>query len=173
MKRWIASAAIGLALVSAPEARADADHPAIPAVSLRLSVFSGGPDLFSLSAAVYRPRPLAFEAGVSTIILASSFYARVGGTIPLVNSRDASGRGWSVFASPMVGYRFLQTVPLDVPDTFHGISVTGAGEAVLWLGEHFGLSAQLTAGAVFWVSRTNANAGWLIPDIRLALGVAF
>lgn len=173
MKRWIASIATVLALGAATETRADTEHPAIPAVSVRLSVLSGTPDLFSLSASLHRPRPVAFEAGMSTIILASSFYVRAGGTIPLVNSRNEDGRGWSVFASPMVGYRFFQTVPLDVPATFHGVSATASAEAILWLTQHFGLSAQLTAGAVVWVSKTNASAPPVIPDLRLGLGMSF
>lgn len=173
MKRWIASVVTVLALGAARETRADTEPPAIPGVSVRLSVFSGAPDLFSLSASINRPRPVAFEAGMSTLILASSFYVRAGGTIPLVNSRDEGGRGWSVFASPMVGYRFFQTVPFDVPDTFHGVSATASAEAVLWLTRHFGLSAQLTAGAIVWVSKTNANASPVIPDLRLGLGMSF
>ncbi len=144
-----------------------------PIATFRASVFSGLPDLLGASVAVTMLRPLEVEVGISTAILASSFYARAGVALPLIDSRGDSGAGFTLNLPMLAGYRYFETLPFDTSVRLSGVNIVVGLEAVLWLSPHFGFAFQGLGGGSYWLNGAAANGSRLLPDLRLSAGLAF
>ncbi len=156
-----------------PSARAEGDRDAVPYAAVRLSALSGIPDLVSLSATAYPWRIAAVEGGVGTLGLALTAHLRAGVALPLVDARDDEGAGPSVFLTPLLGYRYMESVPFDIAHQFHGINGVLALDGAWWLARHFGVGLQLAGGAAVWLAKTNPDAPPVVPDLRLSIGLMF
>lgn len=173
--RLVTTLLLAIATLAALPGRAGAEQnrDGIPWFALRLSAFSGIPDVLGVSATAYPWRTVAVEGGVGTLIFAMNAHVRAGPSFPLYNGRSAGGSGASLFLTPLVGYRYMETVPFDTTDRFHGINAVLAVDAAWWFARHFGLGLQLAGGGAFWVAGTSEGAPPVVPDVRLSLGVLF
>jgi hypothetical protein len=138
-------------------------RPTTPSVAIRATPV-GLPDLIGVDVAVFAPRPVVIEAGVSTALVAVSAYARVGVAVPLIGGDEPRESGsFALFAEPMVGWR-TTNVWGRVGSGPNGVV---ALDAVLWATPRVGFDLQLAGGASMF------GAGEVIPDVRLAGGVVF
>jgi hypothetical protein len=172
------AALVGL-LVSAPAlARTYGDAPSEPPpnpfATFRVSLLSGVPDVFGLSVSATMLRPFELEAGLSTAIVYSSWYARAGVALPLVDARGAGGLGLTVAVPVLAGYRYIEALPVGgTVDRRGGINAVAGVEVVFWLAPHFGLELQALGGGVYWLEGVSGSEWLLHPDVRLAAGIAF
>lgn len=169
---------LGIASAASAQVTSDAATQAPPPrrghVTLRGALLSGFPDVVGVAATLTATAPLEVEVGLSTALFASSVYARAGYAFVLSDGRGAEGRGWTVDLVPMLGWRYLQTIPFDVSHEIHALSVTGALDATFWASPGFGIALQLTLGGDYYVVHDYSSGPptLLIPDLRLAVGVA-
>jgi hypothetical protein len=114
---------------------------------VRTSVFSGVPDLIGASVAV-RPfaAPLDVELGVGFMPFVSNAHLRVGPSIPLLDARDARGRGWELevplHAGVAVGLVGEQGTSLEA-----GLEIATGLDATFWLQARRGLNLRVLSGA--------------------------
>jgi len=144
-------------------------------LSVRLSLLSGVPDVAGLSVALTALKPLELEAGVSTVILTFSTYVRGGVAFPLIDDREADGRGTTLFLPVLVGYRHLDGYALlsSGVSRYDGVNAVAGLEGTVWFAPHFGLELQLLLGGMYWIVGPTAGSGPLFPDVRLSIGLAF
>jgi len=147
--------------------------PSPQRAAIRISAFSGIPDIIGASIGVSRFRPLEIEFGGSTAFFANSAFLRLGVAPELLNRRRGDGSGWTLHLPLFAGYRYLQTRPPETDARLHGVAANGGLEAVYWLRPGLGLDLQLLVGAAYWVKQTKETEMPLIPDTRLAIGIAF
>ncbi len=141
------------------------------ALNLRVSAFSGLPDLLGVSASLTALRPFAAEVGVSTFGLGATVYGKLGAAIPLVNTRNYYGRGITLDLMLMGGYRYLYG-GFDTIEEAHALVATVGLDFTWWLAPHFGLTANLNGGGGFWLDHTGTDA-IVFPEARFSIGMAF
>lgn len=154
---------------AAAETRAEVvlDDPDRLDGAVRLSAFSGAPDLFGVSASVFALRPVVLEVGASAFLFGTSTYARLGVALPI----DRPGGSFLVLVEPMLGYRTMTASFAE--GRFHAPTGTVALEAVRWFGPAFAVDAQLALGADYWIDWSDQGRNLLLPDVRASAGVAF
>lgn len=141
------------------------------AINLRVSAFSGLPDLLGVSASLTALRPFAAEVGVSTFGLGATMYGKLGAAIPLVNTRNIYGRGITLDLMLMGGYRYLYG-GFDTLEEAHAVIGTVGLDFTWWLAPRFGFTANLNGGGGFWLSHTGTDA-IAFPEARFSVGLAF
>lgn len=171
---------LALWMWTAPAAHADSDgawlddtrrYTSRSLFNLRVSAYSGIPDLVGVSATLTALRPFELEAGLSTLGLAATFYTKIGGAIPLANTRDSKGWGVTLDLVLMLGYRHLFG-GFDTRLEAHGMTATVGLDFTWWLTTHLGLTAHLNGGGGLWLYHSS-NAPRLFPDVRFSIGLAF
>ena len=145
-----------------------------PIGSVRVSFLTGFPDFLSASASLTTLAPLEVEAGLSPWL---GYFIRAGFGVPIGNTGDPSGQGWTQHFSVLGGYRYLELFLLDAGTAnFHGPNLVLQYRAIRWYRAHLGLELQATLGA--WMYREQSYGGidsdvsWL-PDGRVTIGIAF
>lgn len=147
-----------IALLSA----ADVERPRLVA-TVRVSTFTGWPDLLGASATVHLIPYVDLEAGGSALFVTRSWYARGGLRWLFEDWRDEHDKGLTLRLSALAGFKRV-----ELPDAaFQGFHVAGALEFTWWLARHFGLSLQLSGGGTV---RAWPN---FFPELRLAFGTSF
>ena len=142
-------------------------------MSVRISGMTGIPDVFGISASITAGRPFELEFGVSSLIFGWTAFGKAGAAIPLLNTRGFHGRGWTIDMQLMGGYRYIATGDLFGPGgESHGITATLGFDFTYWFARRFGITAQITGGAGYYIYSTTANQPFF-PDLRFALGLAF
>jgi hypothetical protein len=137
--------------------------------SIHVSYLSGWPDLAGLSVSVNGFRPLALEAGCG--LQPNNFYARVGVARQIADRRNGRGQGWTKHYTVLGGYRFLYFP--DFESRFDGASLAAQWQSVQWLAPHFGLEFQVTAGLMLGYFASPYDVWSPLPDLRIAIGLAF
>lgn len=131
--------------------------------SVRLSTFTGLPDVLGLSGTVHAIPFVDLEGGASSFVFATSWYVRGGPRWLFEDWRDESNRGTTLRLSALFGYKAI-ALPTERFGSFH---FAGAIELTYWLAAHAGLTFQLSGGGTV--------RAWprFFPELRLAWGVAF
>lgn len=141
------------------------DPPARPRLiaSVRLSTFTGLPDVLGVSGTLHLIPWVDLEGGASTFVFATSWYARGGVRWLFEDWRDETHRGLTLRLSLLAGVKSIALVD----SRFLGFHFAGAVELTGWLAEHVGLTLQLSGGGTV--------RAWprFFPELRLAFGVAF
>lgn len=138
-------------------------------VGVHLSVVSGVPDLFGVSADV-AAGPVIGEGGVSTLILASSAWVRAGTMLRVAGVEEPEGGHGTLRFVGMAGWRWLETVPFDTVQRASGPDAVIGLDGAWWLGSRIGLDAQLVGGAAIWAFRSDGVRP-VMPDVRLSIGI--
>ncbi|RMG16718.1 MAG: hypothetical protein D6729_10280 [Deltaproteobacteria bacterium] len=143
-------------------------------LTLRLFLLSGLPDVAGVAATLTYLRPFEFEAGLSTLVLASSVYARAGYAFSVLDGRAPSGTGWVVDLSVLAGWRYMQTVPFDVSYEIHALGLALATDATFWATPSVGVSLQLVLGGLYYAfdDHPNGPPSRVVPDLRFSVGLA-
>ena len=167
------SALVALILTTAAlSAGADgtAPLPITPIGAVKMSAFSGIPDMFGLAASLDVLQPLTIEVGASSLIIEISAYGRIGYVLPVLSTRDASGSGWTLRLPFLLGARYMASY-FDTLTEQWAATVDVGLDATYWLAPHIGLDIELVGGYVYWLPGSN---GTPIPfDARLTIGMAF
>lgn len=131
--------------------------------SVRVSTFTGLPDVLGVSASFHLIPYVDLEGGGSAFVFAQSWYARGGPRWLFEDWRDESNRGLTLRLSALAGVKSIALKDAR----FLGFHFVGAAELTYWLGSHVGFTLQLTGGGTVraWPS--------FFPELRLAWGVAF
>ncbi len=131
--------------------------------SVRVSTYTGLPDVLGVSGSVHLIPWVDLEGGAAAFVLAQSWYVRGGPRWLFEDWRNDAQVGPTLRLSALFGFKAVATTAAR----FQGFHFVGAVEFTWWLASHFGLTAQLTGGGTV---RT-----WPVffPELRLALGVAF
>jgi hypothetical protein len=130
--------------------------------AVRLSTFTGFPDVLGVSGTLHVIPFVDLEGGASAFVFARGWYARGGPRWLFEDWRDDTQRGATLRLSLLAGVKSLA-----VPDgAFLGFHVAGAVEFTWWLAPHAGLTFQLTGGGTV--------RAWprFFPELRLAWGLA-
>ena len=143
-------------------AGSDVDRPRLIG-SVRVSTFTGLPDVLGVSGSFHLIPYVDLEGGASAFVFAQSWYARGGPRWLFEDWRDESNRGATLRLSALAG---VKSVALT-NERFLGFHFVGAVELTYWFAAHAGLTFQLTGGGTVrrWPS--------FFPELRLAWGVAF
>lgn len=172
---WVGLVAFGMSIPSTAQAArggfGEAVYSSRSVLNLRVSIFSGIPDLAGASVTLTALRPFAVEAGASTFGLGATAFGKLGAAIPLVNTRNAFGRGVTLDLMLMGGYRYLYGSLFGTAEG-HAVIATLGLDFTWWLAPHFGLTANLNGGGGFWLSHSNSSEIGF-PEGRLSIGVAF
>lgn len=131
--------------------------------SVRVSTFTGLPDVLGVSGTFHLIPYVDLEGGASAFVFAQSWYARGGPRWLFEDWRDEANRGLTLRLSALAG---VKSVALP-NERFLGFHFVGAVELTYWFAAHAGLTFQLTGGGT--VRRWPA----FFPELRLAWGVAF
>ena len=131
--------------------------------SVRVSTFTGLPDVLGVSGTFHLIPYVDLEGGASAFVFAQGWYARGGPRWLFEDWRDEANRGLTLRLSALAG---VKSVALP-NERFLGFHFVGAVELTYWFAAHAGLTFQLTGGGT--VRRWPA----FFPELRLAWGVAF
>lgn len=131
--------------------------------SVRVSTFTGLPDVLGVSGSFHLIPYVDLEGGASAVVFAQSWYARGGPRWLFEDWRDETNRGLTLRLSALAGVKSV-TLPSE---RFLGFHFVGAAELTYWFASHAGLTFQLTGGGT--VRRWPA----FFPELRFAWGVAF
>lgn len=131
--------------------------------SVRVSTFTGLPDVLGVSASLHLIPYVDLEGGAAAFVLAQSWYARGGPRFMFEDWRDAQHRGATLRLSALFGFK---SVALK-DERFQGFHFVGAVELTHWFAPHLGLTFQLTGGGTV--------RAWPVffPELRLGWGLAF
>jgi len=140
---------------------------------IHLSFISGIPDLVGLCLEGHPTNPLAIEACASTIIFVSSLSLAVKYRWDLVLHETASGKIHQLALGPGVAVRKMQTICFDTCQDGWGADVMASLQYVFWFVRHFGLNAQLDAGATYFKLGSGPDSSRIIPMVKLTVGVSF
>lgn len=149
-------------LVSLLVTAAPADRPLLIA-SVRVSTFTGWPDVLGASATVHLIPWVEVEGGASAFVFSRGWYARGGPRWLFEDWRDEQHRGLTLRLSALAG---VKSVTLK-DSSFLGFHFAAAVELTWWLASHVGLTLQLTGGGTVraWPA--------FFPELRLAWGAGF
>jgi hypothetical protein len=140
----------------------DVERPRLVA-TVRVSTFTGWPDLLSASATVHLIPYVDVEGGGSALFLTRGWYVRAGPRWLFEDWRDENDRGLTLRLSALAGFKRVELTN----EAFQGFHVAFALEFTWWLARHFGLSVQLAGGGTVRTWPT------FFPDLRLGLGTSF
>lgn len=131
--------------------------------SVRVSTFTGIPDVLGASATLHVIPFVDLEGGGATFVFASAWYVRAGPRWLFEDWRDEHHRGLTLRLSALFGYKVI-ALPNERFGNFHFV---GALELTQWLAPHLGLTFQLSGGGTV--------RAWprFFPELRLGWGVAF
>lgn len=130
----------------------------------------GYPGMANVSVGIYAFHPLEIELGAEGSLGHTGLTARAGPTLALVDHRNGQGRGFTLTAPMLVGYRFWNFGH----GTAHSLTVNPTLTADAWLAPHFGFELQLTVGASVTLSDPEGGIGAPVaPDGALRFGLAF
>jgi len=131
--------------------------------SVRLSTFTGFPDVLSVSGTLHVIPFVDLEGGASAFVFAQTWYVRGGPRWLFEDWRDASHRGLTLRLSLLAGYKAI-ALPNDRFASFHFV---GAVDLSYWFAPHAALTLQLTGGGTVRAWPT------FFPELKLAWGVCF
>ena len=142
-------------------------------VDIELAFLSGFPDTIALCLEGHPVKGLAIEGCASATLFLASVSANVKYRWDLVLHRNERGRIHELSAGPGIGIRGFRT---DGFVSWHELGwapeVMGSLEYVYWTSRHFGFTAQLDAGASYFIYSGNSE-NRVVPLARLTAGVAF
>ncbi len=110
--------------------------------SVRVSTFTGLPDVLGVSGTFHLIPYVDLEGGASAFVFAQSWYARGGPRWLFEDWRDEANRGLTLRLSALAG---VKSVALP-NERFLGFHFVGAVELTYWFAAHAGLTFQLTGG---------------------------
>lgn len=142
-----------------------ADLPSKPRLigSVRVSTFTGLPDVLGVSGTLHLIPYVDLEGGASAFVFSQGWYARGGPRWLFEDWRDENNRGATLRLSALFGFKSIALRDSQ----FQGFHFVGAVEVTYWLANHAGLTFQLSGGGTV---RTWPN---FFPELRLAWGLAF
>ncbi|MBL8919998.1 MAG: hypothetical protein JNJ54_14125 [Myxococcaceae bacterium] len=148
---------VTLMLTAAP-----AERPHLVA-SVRVSTFTGLPDVLGASATLHVIPWVDLEGGASAFVFSRGWYARGGPRWLFEDWRDEANRGLTLRLSALAG---VKSVTLR-DSSFLGFHFAAAVELTYWLASHLGLTLQLSGGGTVraWPA--------FFPELRLAWGAGF
>lgn len=131
--------------------------------SVRLSTFTGLPDVLGVSGTLHVIPYVDLEGGASAFVFAQSWYVRGGPRWLFEDWRDDSNKGVTLRLSLLAGYKSIALAD----SRFGSFHFAGALELTWWLASHAGLTLQLSGGGTVraWPA--------FFPELRLAWGVSF
>lgn len=152
------TALVLLALLGA----SDVERPRLVA-TVRVSTFTGWPDLLGASATVHLIPYVDIEGGGSALFLTRGWYVRAGPRWLFEDWRDEHHRGLTLRPSALAGFKRVELRDA----AFQGFHFAGALDFTWWLGRYVGLSLQLSGGGTVraWPA--------FFPELKLAYGVSF
>lgn len=131
--------------------------------SVRVSAFTGLPDVLGASATLHLIPYVDIEAGGSALVFSQGWYVRGGPRWLFEDWRDEHHRGATLRLSVLAGFKSLRLRD----SAFAGFHAALAAEFTWWLASHLGLSFQLSGGG------TVRSWPAFFPELRLGIGVAF
>lgn len=153
--------ALALLLLASPAA-GGAERPWLLG-SVRVSAFTGLPDVLGVSGTVHAIPFVDVEGGAAAFVFATSWYVRGGPRWLFHDWRDEHDLGATLRLSALAGYKSVTRGETR----FGGFHVVGAAELTYWLAQHLGLTFQLSGGGTVraWPA--------FFPELRLAVGLGF
>lgn len=123
------------------------------------------------SVSVYALHPLELELGTEGSLGHNGWTARAGPALHVLDRRNEQGRGLTVHAPMMVGYRYLN---FGREHPGHALTLTPTLTSSVWLASHLALELSLTTGVNITVADRSGGLGTpVLPDIKLQAGLAF
>ncbi len=131
----------------------------------------GLPGMTNASFSLTALHPLEIEIGVEGSLGHNGVTARAGPALRLVEHRKDSGRGVTMHAPLLVGWRYWN---FGRPQGAHSLTLNPTLTTDFWLAPHLAIELQLTLGASLTVHDPSGGIGSpIFPDGQLRLGLAF
>jgi hypothetical protein len=131
--------------------------------SVRVSTFTGFPDVVGVSGTLHVIPFVDLEGGASALVFAQTWYVRGGPRWVFEDWRDEAHRGLTLRVSLLAGYK---TIAL-ANERFASFHFVGAVDLSYWLAPHAALTLQLSGGGTVRAWPT------FFPELKLAWGLSF
>ncbi len=131
----------------------------------------GFPGMINASVSVTALHPVELELGVEGSLGHQGLTARAGPALRVLERRDAEGKGITMHAPMLLGYRRFA---VGTTDAAHALTANPTLTFDGWVSAHVAVELQVTAGVSVMVADPQDRVGsTVLPDFQVRMGMAF